>query len=191
MAFSQDGQTIAIGDENGLIELRNVSDGGFIRDFKPFTSWYVDDLDFSPDGKLLASVIPGYRLTLYDVSGSVSPQIFRNGVSMAFSSDGSMLAGGLSDKTIKVWEVSTGNELLNLKDQPEDVWSVAFSPDDKFLVSGDDSGTIQIWNMTDGTLIKSWRAHSDRVDDLHFTSDGTVLISASFDGTIRFWGLKP
>ena len=191
VAFSPDGQTIAIGDENGTIELRNVSDGGLIRDFKPFTAWYVDDLAFSPDGKLLASVVPGDRLTLYDVSNSVSPQIFRNGLSMAFSSDGSILAGGLSDKSIKVWDVSTGNELLNLKDQPEDIWSLAISPDGNILVSGDDIGAIKVWNLSDGTQITTWRAHSDRVVDLIFTSDGAKLISASHDGTIRFWGIKP
>ena len=59
---------------------------------------------------------------------------------MAFSADGNRLFCGSADKTIKVWDVQTGQELLTLKGHTAMVKSVALSPDGKRLVSGSDPG---------------------------------------------------
>ncbi len=46
------------------------------------------------------------------------------------------LASGSQDKTIKIWEVATGNELRTLTGHSETVFSVAYSPDGRYLASG-------------------------------------------------------
>ncbi|WP_366932299.1 hypothetical protein [Nostoc sp. NMS8] len=62
---------------------------------------------------------------------------------MAFSSDGQHLVSGSADHTVKLWHVSTGQELYTLNDHSDWVNSVAFSPDSKTLVSRD--MTIKLW----------------------------------------------
>ena len=67
------------------------------------------------------------------------------------SPDGLMLARGSHNKDIKIWEVTTGTDLMTLlgKDQYDHHWSVcvAFSPDGMHLASGSDIGKIRIWEV--------------------------------------------
>ena len=55
--------------------------------------------------------------------------------SVSFSPDGTKLASGSEDKTIKIWEVSTGQLLKTLEGHSSSVYSVSFSPDRTKLAS--------------------------------------------------------
>ena len=74
-----------------------------------------------------------------------------NVCSFSLSPDGLMLARGSHNKDIKIWEVTTGTELMTLlgKDQYDHHWSVcvAFSPDGMHLASGTDIGKIKLWEV--------------------------------------------
>ena len=67
---------------------------------------------------------------------------------MSFSSDGKTLATGSvgMDKTIKLWNVETGQEIRTLSGHNNSVNSVSFSPDGKTLATGSHDGTIKLWN---------------------------------------------
>ena len=69
---------------------------------------------------------------------------------MSFSSDGKTLASGSGDKTIKLWNVETGQEIRTLSGHNDSVSSVNFSPDGKTLASGSDDKTIKLWNRNTG-----------------------------------------
>ncbi|MGH7260664.1 MAG: WD40 repeat domain-containing protein, partial [Nitrospiraceae bacterium] len=70
---------------------------------------------------------------------------------LSLSPDGLMLARGSSNKDIKIWEVTTGTELMTLlgKDTYDHHWAicVAFSPDGMHLASGNDIGQIKLWEV--------------------------------------------
>lgn len=202
IAFSPDGQTLAFSAQKeqywnfgygytGEIQLNNIVDGTIKKSVTGSTLWYVSDLAYSSSGHLLASVSPGDRIMVFRTADYTPLYLFRNGLSAAFSPDGSLLAGATTDKIIHVWEMSGGKEIVTIPDLPEFVWNVAFSPDGKLLAGGDEQGMLYIWNAADGRLLKSWTGHSNVVNHLLFLPDRTLLISASGDGTIRFWGLKP
>ena len=109
--------------------------------------------------------------------------------SVAFSSDGTKIASGSSDSTIRLWDLASGKELSVLRGHESEVVSVAFSPDGKTLASGSYDKTIRLWNLASGKEITVMRGHESRVTSVAFSPDGTKLASAGDDWTIRLWDL--
>lgn len=65
--------------------------------------------------------------------------------SVKFSPDGKLLATGSFDRTIKLWDTASGQELATLTGHGDRVWRVAFSPDGKTLASASADRTVKLW----------------------------------------------
>jgi serine/threonine protein kinase len=110
--------------------------------------------------------------------------------SVAISPDGQTLASGSADKTIKIWNLSTGQEIRTLTGHSDPVRSVAFSPDGQTLASGSFDKTIKIWNLSTGQEIRTLTGHSNWVNSVAFSRDGQTLASGSYDKTIKIWNIN-
>jgi WD40 repeat protein len=65
---------------------------------------------------------------------------------MAFSPDGTRLAAGCRDNTIRLIDVATWQEVAELRGHTDYVHAVAWSPDGTRLVSGSGDSTVRIWD---------------------------------------------
>lgn len=108
-------------------------------------------------------------------------------VSLAFSSDGRILASGSVDGTIKLWDPATGNQLRALKGHDGTVSSLAFSPDDMWLASGRPDYTIKLWHVVSGREAQTFAGHTLHVSSVAFSPDGKMLASGSGDQTVKLW----
>ncbi|QMS86793.1 protein kinase [Nostoc edaphicum CCNP1411] len=112
--------------------------------------------------------------------------------SVAFSSDGTTLGSASDDKTIKLWNLASGQEIRTLKGHSNWIWTVGFSPDSKTLASGSADMKIKLWNLETGKLIRTLEGHSDGITSVAFSPDGKTLASgsASKDMKIKLWKLE-
>jgi WD40 repeat protein/uncharacterized caspase-like protein len=142
LAFSRDGRTLASSGVYQQVILWDVQAGTQLRTLPTFqgaTSFRVDALAFSPDGKsLVAGVVPllsavGGAL-LWDLTSSAAPRRLPGATSIgsvAFSADGAIVAGGSDDSTIRLWDRSAGRQLATLVALDGDDWLVV-TPDGLF-----------------------------------------------------------
>jgi WD40 repeat protein len=109
--------------------------------------------------------------------------------SVAFSPDGSKIISGSFDKTIRVWDASTGIEMLPpLRGHNHRINSVAFSPDGSTIISGSDDNTIRVWDAGAGIeMLPPLRGHDYWINSVAFSPDGSKIISGSSDRTVRVW----
>jgi WD40 repeat protein/serine/threonine protein kinase len=110
-----------------------------------------------------------------------------NGV--VFSPDGTRIAAASTDKTIRIWDAQTGEEVATLTGHTAAVVTVAYSPDGTKLASGSDDSTIRLWDTRTGQELQVIREHSTSVRSVVFRPDGQVLASGSEDHQIRLWDL--
>ena len=107
--------------------------------------------------------------------------------SVVFSPDGTLLASGSLDKTVKLWDVANRRNIATLKGHTRLVTAVSFSPDGALLVSGSDDGTIKLWDVAGRRNIATLKGHRSWVGSVSFSPDGATLASGSNDNTIKLW----
>jgi WD40 repeat protein/DNA-binding SARP family transcriptional activator len=115
----------------------------------------------------------------------------RGAPGVAFNPDGARLASIGVDGTAKVWDVASGQQVLELAGPPGDVgFSVAFSPDGKLLATSWTSQVI-VWDAATGGRLFSLPGEviGMAVDHLDFSPDSTRLAVANMDGLPKVWDL--
>jgi WD40 repeat protein len=109
---------------------------------------------------------------------------------VAFSPDGELLATASADKTVRLWDVQSGEQHGEpLKGHTDSVKGVAFSPDGKLLASASWDKTVRLWDVASG------KAHGEPltghkpfwVEGVAFSPDGELLATAGWDKTVRLW----
>jgi WD40 repeat protein len=99
------------------------------------------------------------------------------------------LASAGFDRTIKVWDLATGQCLQTLRGHQNNVWSVLFDAKNQLISSSYDH-TIKVWDLESGRCIKTLEGHSAPVLGLALSGDNQHLASGSLDQTVKLWNLE-
>ncbi|XP_036762211.1 WD repeat and SOCS box-containing protein 1 isoform X2 [Manis pentadactyla] len=108
-----------------------------------------------------------------------------------FGQDQLLLATGLNNGRIKIWDVYTGKLLLNLVDHTEVVRDLTFAPDGSLiLVSASRDKTLRVWDLKDdGNMMKILRGHQNWVYSCAFSPDSSMLCSVGASKAVFLWNM--
>ena len=217
IAFRPDSSTIAtVGDDDtdeGRIRLWDTATGQLITTITGHTSSILSAA-FSPDGTTLATAggWPGnsssssrqdIAIRLWDAdTGRLKATLMgaTHGIrAVAFSPDGTLLAGGIRDGNIQLWEAPTRELIATLKGNRHPINSVAFSPDGKTLASGSGGGDwktegiVELWDIAARQLIATLTGDKSSANSVAFSPDGRTLASGHGDwdteATVQLWDI--
>ena len=154
---------------------------------------WVDDLVYSPDGKMMASVGNDGIICLWEAATGKVIHEFRGPAGRrimcaGYSPDGKNLASGGSDGVVRLWEAATGKKIRAFQAPQGEIGGVAWSPDGKTLASGSKDGTLRLWEAATG--MQNRVCHKDDKEGgycLSYSPDGKTLASGGDSGTICLW----
>ncbi len=207
VAFSPDSNKVVSWSMDGDIWIWDSRKGELAGTFKGKKNKWGMALAWSPDGTCVAA--GRIAITIWDVESKKQIRTLEGHKDfirdIVFSPDGKYLASASMDKTIRVWDMSTGKSLYTLEPQGLVIYlksgpvtnpiglpmtTVAFSPDGKLLATGGADRVVRLWDSTTGKVLKELKGHRMSITAVAFSPDGKRLLSSSLDHTIRVWDVK-
>ena len=113
-----------------------------------------------------------------ELTDEVPTDLPANATSIVFSPDGSVLVSGSYDRTIRLWDTATGEQLEALDGHTYSITSVAVSPDGSKIASGSFDGTVLLWAFPD--VMAAAEIVGDLNGDGMVNIQDIVLIASSF-----------
>ena len=109
--------------------------------------------------------------------------------SIAITPDGKyVVSSGSYDKTIKLWDINSGQELRSFEGHTSSADSI--TPDGKYIVAGSRDNTIKLWDINSGQELRSFEGHTSYVNSVAITPDGKYVVSGSSDKTTKLWDIN-
>ncbi|MDE2638013.1 MAG: protein kinase [Chloroflexota bacterium] len=219
--FSPDGATIAAttwsGALGGTARIYDAETGEELQRLYAHRDT-IANLEFSPDGALLATASRDQSVRIWDIEKGVLVTSYVDLgdriQDIEFSPDGEYLLIGLgeagnypdgsdnpADSSAYLWDLRNRTQAQVFRGHDNWVWAADISPDGALFASGSgplfgpDSvavldATARVWDAVSGEQLMVLEGHENTVDSVRFLADGKQLLSASWDGTIRRWDLE-
>lgn len=191
------GRFIAIAVDNGDVRLREIETGKLLRTWSAHNK-RVTSMDFSPDGKTLATTGIDRKIHFWDpldgrkistIDGS--PKSTGRRVLYAFDGGRLLSAGDGAQTYLCEWNLAaSGQPRMFAGSNKADIFCIAPDPNGKFIVTGGRSERLHWWDTATGELVATHRAHSGSTLALAISSDGRRIASGSSDQTVKIWDIE-
>jgi WD40 repeat protein len=109
---------------------------------------------------------------------------------IAFSPDGKYLVSGSNDRTVRLWDLQTGQVIKLLEGHQQRVKCVRVSDDGKLIISGSADSTVKIWNIETGECIRTIKTSDNPntvLNAISINSNQNLIATGSSSGTVKLW----
>jgi len=110
---------------------------------------------------------------------------------VALSNNGEYVVSSSWDRSLRLWNLKTGESVAKFLGHTKDVTSVAFSPDNRQIVSGGRDNVLKMWNVK-GECMYTQEAHADWVSCVRFSPSlqNPLVVSGGWDNLVKVWSLN-
>lgn len=216
LAWSPQRNCLASGGEDGAIRVWDLDARKERFQLASGHGRPIEDLAWSPDGNYLASCGHDLLVRVWNVAegeylGAFTERIkkpflhekgfeFAVGMknvshedivlSLSWAPDGKKLASASWDKTVAVWDVPTGTQLVGIQNPEGWITTVAWSPHSDQVAFGGYDQAVHVYSGVTGKEIKKLKGHTNWVRSLAWSPEGKHLASSGYDRKILIWDLE-
>jgi len=189
IAFSRDGERLAVGSDDRTARIWAVSDGRPLSEALQHSRG-VRWVAFGANDRDLLTGSFASTLGVWRLGESVVPRTFVLGqpvISAAFDATGNRLALGGRQGRVGLWTRADSWDATQVPDHQGPVWWVEFSPDGRRLITAGGDGTARLFDLTTGSNLELRHNHWSWVMRARFDATGSRVVTASHDRSARVW----
>lgn len=200
VAWNKDGSLIALGDSNAQIGVYALDNKQLLLGMTALEGGEVLGLACSVQDRLLIGGRQGRVQVLYlprlkdagaDKAGMRDGEDFQGHegavYALATSQDGKFLVTGGRDRTVRLWDFASRQQLRLWQGHAQAVTAVAISPDSRWAASGSEDGTIRLWPLQQSDEHRAFQDAKDSLWAVAYSPDGKRLATAGADGRLRLY----
>jgi WD40 repeat protein len=197
--FNRDGSRIASSSDDRTVRYWNARTGEPLAVLCGHTNAVTQAAFREKEGEIVSVSEDGLRL--WDLAGAESDHALSGHESFVYSvayfPDGKRVASAAWDGTARIWNPTSGRELLRLDHGKERyVVSVAVHPGGKFLATiareeGESEMSVRLWDAETGRMVHRWSMSASWHDGrLAFDPAGDVLVAGDWRGRVHIWSVQ-
>ena len=195
VTVTPNGRFAISGAEDNTLRVWDLETWGLVETLKGHT-YHIVSITVTPDSRFAISG-SHMELIVWDLETRRIVRELSRGhtwVHIGFNSvtvtpDGRFAISGSIDKTLKVWDLETGELVRVLEGHTDYVMSVTVTPDGRFAISGSKDKTLKVWDLSISAVVASFNDEGS-LYACAVAPDGKTVVAAGATGQVHFLRLE-